>query len=236
MDNSVSMTSKVPLIPHPASPNIDPGTSFSLRSPDEWNPDSSMVTNPYSSSLSIPRSVGLISSEPDSTTDEVGQDGDALQRTHLTVYEIASTFPDAHLLIPQSHYLPHTQSDRRHYVDEVELKEPIMFYMHNPDGLGIPCRDALNVKFARLAGRDDTIFVNCGLSVSIRLMVSIMTLGFILHQSSHISVLKWPGYPSWSRQIPTCDFRSPPGPATRSKIAKNVSKTVQRFIEVSYQA
>lgn len=37
----------------------------------------------------------------------------------------------------------------------------------------------------------------------------------------------------WSRQIPTKDFRSPPLPITRSKLAKNVAKTVQRFIEVS---
>ena len=44
---------------------------------------------------------------------------------------------------------------------------------------------------------------------------------------------QWPGYAPWSRQIPTRDFRSPPGPITRSKLAKNVAKTVQRFIEVS---
>lgn len=44
---------------------------------------------------------------------------------------------------------------------------------------------------------------------------------------------QWPGYAPWSRQIPTRDFRSPPGPITRSKLAKNVAKTIQRFIDVS---
>ena len=32
--------------------------------------------------------------------------------------------------------------------------------------------------------------------------------------------------------IPTRDFRSPPQPITRAKLAKNVAKTVLRFIQV----
>lgn len=43
---------------------------------------------------------------------------------------------------------------------------------------------------------------------------------------------QWPGYQPWSRQIPTKDFRSPPGPITRAKLAKNVAKCVERFLEV----
>ena len=116
-------------------------------------------------------------------------------------------------MLPQRTYRPHTQSDRRRYVEEVILEQPIMFYMQNPQGCGISCRDALNSKFMRLVGRDDQMFNNRGPSVSIRLM--------------------WPGYAPWSRQIPTRDFRTPPGPITRSKLAKNVAKTVQRFLDVS---
>ncbi|OCH87373.1 hypothetical protein OBBRIDRAFT_796257 [Obba rivulosa] len=123
------------------------------------------------------------------------------------------------------------QSDRRRYVDEVQLEEPIMFYMlqqsnvgtslHNAGQAnsgtqqsttcGIPLRDCLANKFDLLIGREDLMFENRGPSVSIRLM--------------------WPGYPPWSRQIPTRDFRSPPGPITRAKLAKNVAKTIHRFIE-----
>jgi hypothetical protein len=44
---------------------------------------------------------------------------------------------------------------------------------------------------------------------------------------------QWPGYQPWSRQIPTRDFRNPPGPITRAKLAKNVAKSVARFIAVS---
>jgi hypothetical protein len=44
--------------------------------------------------------------------------------------------------------------------------------------------------------------------------------------------LKWPCYRSWSNQIPTRDFRNPPGPITREKLAKNIAKQVERFIKV----
>ena len=43
---------------------------------------------------------------------------------------------------------------------------------------------------------------------------------------------QWPGYQPWSRQVPTRDFRNPPGPITRAKLAKNVAKSVARFIAV----
>ncbi|EMD38916.1 hypothetical protein CERSUDRAFT_112624 [Gelatoporia subvermispora B] len=130
-----------------------------------------------------------------------------------TVAELAQAhaLPQDGIFVPQKTYKPHTQSDRRRYVEEVDLEEPIMFFTQQPAGCGIPLRDALNSKFIRLVGRDDLMFQNRGPSVSIRLM--------------------WPGYAPWSRQIPTRDFRSPPGPITRSKLAKNVAKTVQRFID-----
>jgi hypothetical protein len=35
-------------------------------------------------------------------------------------------------------------------------------------------------------------------------------------------------------QIPTKDFRSPPCPITRSKLAKNIARTVERFIKVLF--
>lgn len=127
-----------------------------------------------------------------------------------TVLDIASRWPGAQYIVPQRWYRPNTQSDRRRYVEEVELEGPIMFYMQHPDSLGISCQDAINSRFSRLYGRDDQMFRDRGPSVSIR--------------------INWPGYTPWSRQIPTRDFRSPPGPITRAKLAKNVAKTVQRFL------
>ncbi|KAI0372748.1 hypothetical protein BV20DRAFT_939270 [Pilatotrama ljubarskyi] len=114
-------------------------------------------------------------------------------------------------LVPQLDYRPHTQSDRRRYVEQVQLEAPILFFVQNPSALGIPLKDAINNRFMNLQGRDDPMFEGRGPSVSIR--------------------LNWPGYAPWSRQIPTRDFRSPPHPITRAKLAKNVAKTIKRFIE-----
>lgn len=130
----------------------------------------------------------------------------------LNVWDLARTYPNSRgVAVPQKMYKPHTQSDRRRYVEEVELEPPIMFYLQGPGECGIPLRDALTGKYIRLLGRDDPMFRERGPSVSIR--------------------LRWPGYGNWSRQIPTKDFRSPPCPITRSKLAKNIARTVERFIK-----
>ncbi|RDX48257.1 hypothetical protein OH76DRAFT_1352884 [Lentinus brumalis] len=129
------------------------------------------------------------------------------------VLELAQTagHPWGGPLVPQKTYRPHTLSDRRRYVEEVHLEAPIMFFTHNPTGCGIPLKDAFASKFSTLLDRDDSMFEGRGPSVSIR--------------------LNWPGYAPWSRQIPTRDFRSPPHPITRAKLAKNVAKTIHRFIQ-----
>jgi hypothetical protein len=114
--------------------------------------------------------------------------------------------------VPQQMYRPHTNSDRRRYVEEVDLDGPIYFWMENPSECGIPLTDALHSRVRRLQNRDETVFTTGrGPSISVR--------------------IQWPGYRQWSRQIPTKDFRSPPGPITRAKLAKNVAKCVQRFID-----
>ncbi|KAH9993734.1 hypothetical protein BJV74DRAFT_366639 [Russula compacta] len=113
-------------------------------------------------------------------------------------------------MVPQKRYKPHTSSDRRRYVDEVNLEQSISFFMQRPDEEGIPLRDAMHGRFARLLSRDEPMFKERGPSISVR--------------------INWPGYQPWSRQIPTRDFRNPPGPITRAKLAKNVAKSVSRFI------
>ncbi|KAI0766565.1 hypothetical protein BD413DRAFT_480787 [Trametes elegans] len=115
-------------------------------------------------------------------------------------------------LVPQVDYKPNTQSDRRRYVEQVTLEDPIMFWMQG-GVLGIPLRDAIDSRFMRLVDRDDAMFEGRGPSVSIR--------------------LNWPGYLHYTRQIPTRDFRSPPHPITRAKLAKSVAKVIDRFIHKS---
>ncbi|KAI0032430.1 hypothetical protein K488DRAFT_11394, partial [Vararia minispora EC-137] len=112
-------------------------------------------------------------------------------------------------VVPQRRYQPLTASDRRRYVDEVELQPSIYFY--SSDGEGFPLKDALNHRYSHLHARDEQMFVQHGPSISLR--------------------LNWPGYQPWTRQIPTRDFRNPPGPITRDKLTKNIAKSIQRFIE-----
>ena len=91
----------------------------------------------------------------------------------VTVWELARAYPNTRgMPVPQKMYKPHTQSDRRRYVEEVELEQPIMFYLQGPSECGIPLRDALTGKYIRLMGRDDPMFRERGPSVSIRLRVS----------------------------------------------------------------
>ena len=82
-------------------------------------------------------------------------------------------------LIPQKTYRPNTQSDRRRYVDEVQLEPPIMFYMQNPPRCGMSLQDALQGRFMNLRDRDDHMFEHRGPSVSIRLMVCLEHVVFI---------------------------------------------------------
>ncbi|KAI0334506.1 hypothetical protein GY45DRAFT_1242225 [Cubamyces sp. BRFM 1775] len=134
-----------------------------------------------------------------------------LSVSRVLEYSYSIGYPILSEIVPQLDYKPHTQSDRRRYVEQVDLEAPILFWIHSPEGLGIPLKDAITSRFVKLQGRDDPMFEGRGPSVSIR--------------------LNWPGYPPWSRQIPTRDFRSPPQPVTRAKLARNVAKTIKRFIE-----
>ncbi|KAF7794318.1 hypothetical protein EIP86_005452 [Pleurotus ostreatoroseus] len=250
-----------PLVPSPADYHSNPYSASPVSMPltPASLPPSSTLAPPYIAGTShlspnspymhpygspIPPKSPYLASSPASPsarsyasyspTDEISPTAHvprAQGQVQQTVLELAAAFPGiAATMIPQRVYRPHTQSDRRRYVEEVDLEAPIMFYTSHPDGLGISCRDALNCKFARLVGRDDQMFVNRGPSVSIRLMVRAPFSLKRRHDTEQLPV-QWPGYAPWSRQIPTRDFRSPPGPITRSKLAKNVAKTVQRFLE-----
>ncbi len=142
-----------------------------------------------------------------------------------------------HPMVPQTRHRPHTSSDQRRYVDEANLQEPIYFYVSAPGGPkpGIPLRDAITSKFMYLCDRDEQLFQGYGPSISMRLLVRTNFLLFlhICFVTTLISTCpQWKGYQPWSRQIPTRDFRSPPGPITKAKLAKNVAKSVRRFIDV----
>jgi hypothetical protein len=80
--------------------------------------------------------------------------------------------PGAGDFVPQQMYRPHTNSDRRRYVEEVQLEHPIYFWMENPAECGIPLMDALHSRVRRLQNRDETVFAGRGPSISVRIQVS----------------------------------------------------------------
>ncbi|KAF4570015.1 hypothetical protein EYR40_009000 [Pleurotus pulmonarius] len=183
----------LPVIPRPPSPPLaSPQTPYGSSGPN----------SPHHSSSPFP--------PPQQSTD-----GRELysHREQIQLFKDAHNLPSAPdwgMMVPQLMYRPHTNSDRRRYVEDVKLEGPMYFYMEH-GVCGISLSDALHCRVRKLRGRDETVFEGRGPSVSIR--------------------LEWPGYRQWSRQIPTKDFRSPPGPITRGKLAKNVAKCVKRFIE-----
>lgn len=73
--------------------------------------------------------------------------------------------------VPQPMYRPHTNSDRKRYVEEIELEAPIYFSMEHPSEFGILLSDALHSRVKRLQSRDQLVFEGRGPSVSIRLEV-----------------------------------------------------------------
>ncbi len=90
-----------------------------------------------------------------------------------SVLDIANAVGHPHggPFVPQETYRPHTLSDRRRYVDEVQLMAPIMFFSNEPTGCGILLGNALSSTFNALEGRDDAMLEGSGPSVSIKLNV-----------------------------------------------------------------
>jgi hypothetical protein len=108
-------------------------------------------------------------------------------------------------MVPQKRYKPHTSSDRRRYVDEINLEPSIHFYMQRPDEEGIPLRDAMHGRFARLVARDEPMFQERGPSISVRINVSTAFL------CSLVNVLALTMYNSSGLAINPGVVRSPPG-------------------------
>jgi hypothetical protein len=76
--------------------------------------------------------------------------------------------------IPQKMYIPHTNSDRRRYVEEIDLAPPIYFWVQDPEECGIPLVEALHSRVRRLMARDEPVFEGRGPSISVRIQVDFM--------------------------------------------------------------
>lgn len=113
-----------------------------------------------------------------------------------------------------------------------QLNPPIMFFLTSPDYCGIPCQDALHLRVRRLRDRDEPAFSNGGSkTISLRFMVR-APKPTSRSTVNAPDIAQWSGYPPYSRQIPIHDFRAPPQPITVASLARNVARTVKRFLQV----
>lgn len=199
--------------PPGSSQSFGPYSAVQVSPDGRRSRSSELVLSPYASSSHIspppttPNPVYAIASAEDSSYNLDSH------REQLRMFREALQLPmsfNAGPFVPQKMYIPHTNSDRRRYVEEIELQHPIYFWMQDPEECGIPLTDALHSRVRRLQCRDEAVFEGRGPSISVR--------------------IQWPGYRQWSRQIPTKDFRSPPQPITKAKLAKNIAKCVERFL------
>lgn len=107
-------------------------------------------------------------------------------------------------------YKPHTNSDRKRYVEEVGLEGPL--YFHSEGGCcGISLADALHSRVKSLRLKDEPVFEGRGPSVSIRLEVTPL----------------WP-YAERSKLIPIYS-----GPDTDSGVDKYLPKISERLPALS---
>jgi len=107
------------------------------------------------------------------------------------------------LIVPQQQYVSRCRNE------EGALDPVIVFRTNGKEGIYVP--DALDKKYSDLEGRDDPMFLNRATSVSLR--------------------FEWPGYPSWSNTIKTKLWRSPRKQITLAKLATEIGKSLQKFIQ-----
>ncbi|KAG1746698.1 uncharacterized protein EDB91DRAFT_1267299 [Suillus paluster] len=127
------------------------------------------------------------------------------------VLQLAIVAAGTATFVPQALYQPRGETDREKYVYTANLSPPILFYADKPFELGIALKEILTTSSRRLIDKDDLVLEGGGRSISVR--------------------IEWPGYPSWSCQLATRDYRKTPGPITKARLAKNLATCIRRFVK-----
>jgi hypothetical protein len=94
-------------------------------------------------------------------------------------------------------------------LDDYRVGELITFEMFGQ--CGMPLKSALHRQYKGLSGRDDPMFVGSRSSISIR--------------------LEWLDCPPWTQQMRTKDWKRKPSPITKAKLATEVAKKLDRFLQ-----
>lgn len=131
--------------------------------------------------------------------------------------------------IPQILYQPRGETDREKYVYTAILSPPILFYAENSSELGIALDE---IQTRRLRDKDDVVLQGCGRSISVRIEVCHEPCDLAVADWLELVDKQWPGYRSWNAQLLTRDYRNPPGPIIKAKLAINLARCIRRFMKV----
>jgi hypothetical protein len=125
------------------------------------------------------------------------------------------------IFVPQNPYKPYGR-------DFMAKHPPIQFMSDFMEGMLL--RDALEGKYQGLWGRDDSMFVGFGSSISLRIQVR--TFANTFQACPHLFLcLKIKGYELCRHRIYTMDWCSPPKPITLAKLSTGIARCLEKFIK-----
>ena len=122
-------------------------------------------------------------------------------------------------IVLQERDRPFTLSDRRRYVDAVDLRPSIVFNIHDPHEERFSLSAAIPINAVSYDHhRPAMTHLQCACPDP---------------DARHAITCQLPGYDhTWGLQTLTRDVHNPPVTATRAKLAKDVAKSVSRFLAV----
>ncbi|KAN0131711.1 hypothetical protein V8E53_010553, partial [Lactarius tabidus] len=114
-------------------------------------------------------------------------------------------------VVPQNMWSPHSDAERRRYVERAELQLPV-FFEDKDGGLGLSLEASIDGPGHVLRDANDLALLGQTTTTHIRIV--------------------WPGYKMFKRQIPIRDESSARNAITMSRFVGQVGRTVDNFLRV----
>jgi hypothetical protein len=150
--------------------------------------------------------------------------------TSTTALSISSGVPGRGPTIPQQLYNVGT-THAFHFTTGGGM--PVAFNV--VDGTGVPLQQLLHRQAVRLQAKDERILDMSGDTISIRIEVKDPScLKYSPSDTYENDVIyQWPGYPSYTKQIASKDWKKERSPNTRERLATKVAEAARSFFKVS---
>ncbi len=135
-------------------------------------------------------------------------------------------------VVPQTLWIPHSVTDREHYVQNAELQMPI-FFLHADWRLGLPleaaiagrCHTLLSAQYSAPLGPQTTTHIRIGVSY-------IFSAAVDFSFTDSVAIFQWHGYHTSKRQVQIRDETLQRNTITLSKFAQHLGRSVDVFIKV----